>query len=148
MVNNVTTIMCDVVPLWSGYIWGAQGGVTWDVCGLFLVTVPPFLALYFGLLYLQTSLQFENNIVERFDTKVQSFNSRVENLILRLRSKDFKRKISRMAEGVASTFNQIPIPRISFDEVDARSEETWDSRKHLDGTKSSFVERKLLVKKD
>ena len=128
MVNNVTTIMCDVVPLWSGYIWGAQGGLTFDACGLFLLTVPPFLALYFGLLYLQTTLQFENNIVERFDHKVQSFNNRIENIILGLRSKAFKRKISRIAEGVASSFNQIPIPRISFDEGDARSDENsvWD----------------------
>ena len=118
--------MCDVVPLWSGYVWGAQGGVTWDVCGIFLVTVPPFLALYFGLLYLQTSLQFEGNIVERFDTKVQSFNNRVENLILGLRSKAFKSKISRMTEGVVSTFNQIPIPRISFDEAKAKSVRRWD----------------------
>ena len=126
MVNNVTTLMCDVVPLWSGYVWGAQGGVTWDVCGIFLLTVPPFLALYFGLLYLQTSLQFEGNIVERFDTKVQSFNNRVENLILGLRSKEFKSKISRMTEGVVSTFNQIPIPRISFDEAEAKSVRRWD----------------------
>ena len=128
MVNNVTTLMCDVVPLWSGYVWGAQGGVTWDVCGIFLVTVPPFLALYFGLLYFQTSLQFEGNIVERFDTKVQSFNNRVENLILGLRSKEFKSKISRMTEGVVSTFNQIPIPRISFDEAETKSVRRWDYR--------------------
>ena len=42
-----------------------QGGVTYDVCSLFLVTVPPFLALYFGFLYLQTTLEANDNIVDR-----------------------------------------------------------------------------------
>ena len=116
MASNVTTFTCDIVPLWSGYIWGFQGGVTWDLCGIFLVTVPPFLALYFGLLYLQTTLQHQDNIVERFDYKVQSFNRRVENLILGLQSQEFRRKINQMTDGVMSTFNQITIPRISFDQ--------------------------------
>ena len=96
MVNNITTLVCDKVPLWSGYVWGAQGGVSWDVCGLFLVTVPPFLALYFGLLYLQTTMESNNNIVDRLDTKVQSFNNRVENIIFHLRSKEFKSQISQL----------------------------------------------------
>ena len=26
MVSNVTTLVCDIVPLWSGYIWLAQVG--------------------------------------------------------------------------------------------------------------------------
>ena len=84
-MSNVTTLVCDIVPLWSGYVWGAQvsfnkynyynntlhlhlhhqGGVTWDVCSLFLVTVPPFLALYFGLLYLQSTLQSNKNILAK-----------------------------------------------------------------------------------
>ena len=64
-MSNVTRLVCDIVPLWSGYVWGAQGGVTWDVCSLFLLTVPPFLALYFALLYLQATLGSSNNIVSR-----------------------------------------------------------------------------------
>ena len=39
--------------------------MTYDVCSLFLVTVPPFLAFYFGFLYLQTTLEDNNNIVDR-----------------------------------------------------------------------------------
>ena len=23
-MSNVTTLVCDIVPLWSGYVWGAQ----------------------------------------------------------------------------------------------------------------------------
>ena len=42
-----------------------SGGVTWDVCSLFLVTVPPFFALYFGLLYLQSTLQSNTNILAK-----------------------------------------------------------------------------------
>ena len=128
MVNNITTLVCDKVPLWSGYVWGAQGGVSWDVCGLFLVTVPPFLALYFGLLYLQTTMESNNNIVDRLDTKVQSFNNRVENIIFHLRSKEFKSQISQLNERVFSTFNQVPIPRISFDKREARSAEGYMAR--------------------
>ena len=107
MVSNTTYLVCDVVPIWSGYVWGAQGGVTWDVCSIFLLIVPPFLALYFSILNLSASLQLENNVLDRFDTKVHSFNSRVENMILNLR---------RTGKDTVSFFNQVPIPRISFDE--------------------------------
>ena len=24
MPSNITRIVCDIVPLWSGYMWGAQ----------------------------------------------------------------------------------------------------------------------------
>ena len=107
MVNNITYLVCDVVPLWSGYVWGAQGGVTWDVCSIFLLLVPPFIALYFGVLNLSVSLQSRNNVFDRFDTKVESFNSRVENMILNLR---------RKGKDAVSFINRVPIPRISFEE--------------------------------
>ena len=87
-MSNQTTLVCDVIPVWTGYIWGAQGGATFDICSLFLVTVPPFLALYFGVLYFLTTLEGENNILERFDAKVESFNARVERIILALKRKD------------------------------------------------------------
>ena len=87
-MSNQTTLVCDVIPVWKGYIWGAQGGATFDICSLFLVTVPPFLALYFGVLYFLTTLEGENNILERFDAKVESFNARVERIILALKRKD------------------------------------------------------------
>merc|ERR1712025_880443 len=114
MPSNVTKIVCDIVPVWSGYIWGAQGGVTFDICSLFLVTVPPFLALYFGFLYLQTTLENQNNIVDRIDKKVFDFNRRVENTIRHLRSKEFQNQVQGFTEGVVSTFNKVPIPKISF----------------------------------
>ena len=88
-MSNQTTLVCDVLPVWKGYIWGAQGGATFDICSLFLVTVPPFLAFYFGILYLLTTLEGKNNILERFDAKVESFNARVERIILALKRKDY-----------------------------------------------------------
>ena len=88
-MSNQTTLVCDVLPVWKGYIWGAQGGATFDICSLFLVTVPPFLAFYFGILYLLTTLEGKNNILERFDAKVESFNARVERIIVALKRKDY-----------------------------------------------------------
>ena len=88
-MSNQTTLVCDVLPVWKGYIWGAQGGATFDICSLFLVTVPPFLAFYFGVLYLLTTLEGKNNILERFDAKVERFNARVEGIILALKRKDY-----------------------------------------------------------
>ena len=32
MVSNVTTLVCDIVPLWSGYIWLAQVGSSTLTC--------------------------------------------------------------------------------------------------------------------
>ena len=32
MVSNVTTLVCDIVPLWSGYIWLAQVGSSTMTC--------------------------------------------------------------------------------------------------------------------
>jgi hypothetical protein len=89
MVSNQTSLVCDVIPVWTGYIWGAQGGATFDICSLFLVTVPPFLAFYFGILYLMTTLEGQNNIVERFDKKVDSFNARVARIIRALKARDY-----------------------------------------------------------
>ena len=88
-MSNQTTLVCDVIPVWKGYIWGAQGGATFDICSLFLVTVPPFLAIYFGVLYLMTTLEGKNNILERFDAKVENFNARVERIIRALKKKDY-----------------------------------------------------------
>lgn len=88
-MSNQTTLMCDVLPVWTGYLWGAQGGATFDICSLFLVTVPPFLALYFAVLYFMTTLESENNIVDRFDKKVETFNHRVKRILLALRSRDY-----------------------------------------------------------
>ena len=94
-----------------------QGGVTYDICSLFLVTVPPFLAFYFGFLYLQTTLEDNNNIVDRekkstwfdglcweechfrIDSKVSGFNRRVESVILHLRSKEFQNQVNDFTEG-------------------------------------------------
>ena len=87
-MSNQTTLMCDVLPVWTGYAWGAQGGATFDICSLFLVTVPPFLALYFAVLYFMTTLESENNIVERFDKKVETFNQRVKRILLALKAQD------------------------------------------------------------
>lgn len=64
MPSNQTTLMCDIVPLWTGYMWGTLPG-SYDVCSIFLLTVPPFFALYFGILYLQTTLEENNNFIER-----------------------------------------------------------------------------------
>jgi len=114
MVNNLTTIVCDVLPVWKGYVWGAQGGVTWDVCSLFLVTVPPAIALVFALLYLQTTLQTSNSIVDRIDDKLNNFNQRVESIILHLRSKKFQEQVHTFTDDMVSTFNKVPIPKLSF----------------------------------
>ena len=46
---------------------------------MFLVTVPPFLALYFGLLYLQTTLDTNKNIVDRWQGE-RSVLIRVDNI--------------------------------------------------------------------
>ena len=105
---------------------------------MFLVTVPPFLALYFGLLYLQTTLDTNKNIVDRWqgersvlirvmfalclfpriDKKVTGFNRRVENIILHLRSQQFQDEVNDFTEEVVSTFSKVPIPRISFQSVE------------------------------
>ena len=115
-----------------------KGGATFDVCSMFLVTVPPFLALYFGLLYLQTTLDTNKNIVDRWqgersvlirvmfahylfpriDKKVTGFNRRVENIILHLRSQQFQDEVNDFTEEVVSTFSKVPIPRISFQSVE------------------------------
>ena len=148
-MSNQTTLVCDVIPVWKGYIWGAQGGATFDICSLFLVTVPPFLAFYFGILYLLTTLEGKNNIVERFDAKVESFNARVERIILALKEKDYPgqlaaalpdlRDLSDLPSFIAAYADYSAKKRLSSEQQDfgqTLTENTWERIDTLTTTNS------------
>ena len=148
-MSNQTTLVCDVIPVWKGYIWGAQGGATFDICSLFLVTVPPFLAFYFGILYLLTTLEGKNNIVERFDAKVESFNARVERIILALKENDYPgqlaaalpdiRDLSDLPAFIAAYADYSAKKRLSSEQQDfgqTLTENTWERIDTLKTTNS------------
>ena len=54
----------------------------------------------------------------RIDRHVGNFNSRVEDFILHLKSNEFKNQVNYLADEVVSTFNNVPIPKISFYTID------------------------------